>query len=319
MGWQKMSLAFVVAVVGSLCLVHGEEFVDTCASFPLPPPTDNISARKCLWGESYCKELTLEELNGKTPKLCVRNENPKDQEPTGCLRLSLRNVEPAMVKSTKIGIHSDCASIPKKNKDKYQKRRSLGKLGKTIAATRICFDEIPAAITCCETEQCLVFEAVLEIEGVDTKVAIQDDTCSSDEGCPYSIGCPNLITQAFFSGLWLGTESNDLLILTEDEYNVHQILLYEGYDVVIGSNDVEVIRNSSYGKAGNALFLKGGDDSVEMADGEDKIYLGKGDDSVLSVPDGIQDKIFGGEGMDTLRGGYDDDDILNSIALSGEI
>eukprot|EP00189_Rhodosorus_marinus_P008165 CAMPEP_0184754424 /NCGR_PEP_ID=MMETSP0315-20130426/44616_1 /TAXON_ID=101924 /ORGANISM="Rhodosorus marinus, Strain UTEX LB 2760" /LENGTH=316 /DNA_ID=CAMNT_0027233845 /DNA_START=500 /DNA_END=1450 /DNA_ORIENTATION=- len=315
-----MRFALVVAVVGSLYLVRGEVFADTCANFVLPPPDElnavgdpNVAEKRVLWGESYCKELTLKDLGGKTPKLCVRNENPKDQEPTGCLRLSLRNVEPAMVKSTKIGIHSDCASIPKKNKDKYQKRRSLGKLGKTIAATRICFDEIPAAITCCETEQCLVFEAVLEIEGVDTKVAIQDDTCSSDEGCPYSIGCPNLINPSSEDEVWLGTDSNDLFLVTEGGPREKFLYLFEGYDVVIGSDGDERVYNEFYGGGGSTLFLKGGEDVVNMGAEEEKIYFGNGNDSAISQRDGFQDLIFGGEGVDVLAGEYDGDDVLRSI------
>jgi len=314
-----MRLAFLVVVVGSLCLVHGDTFVETCASFVLPPPEElngfgsaNVAEKRVLWGESYCKELTLKDLGGKTPKLCVRNENPKDKEPTGCLRFSLRNVDPGLVKSMKIGIHPDCASIPTKNKDKYQRRRNVSKLGKTIGATRICFDDILAASTCCETEQCLVFEAVLEVEGVDTKVTIQDDTCSSDEGCSYSIACPNLINQATQLDNWFGTDSNDLFIVTEDDYSRRFLYLFEGYDAVIGSNGDETVKNT-YGGGDSTLFLKGGQDAVFMGPGEEKIYFGKADDWAFSEADGFQDLVFGGEGNDVISGEYDGNDILRSI------
>ncbi|KAJ8903465.1 hypothetical protein NDN08_004572 [Rhodosorus marinus] len=315
-----MRVVLVVAVVSSLCLLRGEAFTETCANFLPPPPEetdgvgeDSVAEKRVLWGTSYCRELTVKELNGKTPKLCVRNENPKDKEPTGCLRLSLRNVDPKLVKSTKIGIHPDCFSIPTKNKDKYQRRRNVSKLGNTISASRICFDEIPAASTCCETEKCLVFEAVLEIEGMDTKVTIQDDTCSTGEGCPYSIGCPNLINQSRGSGVWLGTNSNDLFIVTEDDYSTRFIYPFDDYDVVIGSDGSEIVKNYFYGGGGSTLFLKGGDDIVDMGTEEEKIYFGKGDDKAYSHPDEFQDIIFGDEGVDTLFGEYDDVDILKSI------
>ncbi|KAJ8908638.1 hypothetical protein NDN08_005343 [Rhodosorus marinus] len=326
-----MKLALVVALAGTLCLVWGDALGNTCASFDLPDPevVDGEGRiieieRRVLWGESYCKELTLDQLNGKTPKLCVRNENPKDKAPTGCLRLSLRHVDPAMIKELRVGIHPDCSSIPTEVKDKFQRRRNATKLtpGKKMGAIRICFDEIPAASTCCETEQCLVFEAIVEVAGVDTKVTIKDDACSSDEGCPYSIGCPNLINEANKDcvpgcalDIWNGTNSNDLFIVSEDEVNDAYLGLFKGYDVVIGSEGTEIINNEYYGGDGSTLFLKGGNDEVQMGPEEEKIYFGKGDDFAESIADGLQDRIYGGEGVNQAKGTFDIDDILKNMAL----
>jgi len=321
-----------VAVVGTLCLAWDGALGNNCTSFDLPNPElvtgkggPSGAERRVLWGQSYCKELTLGTLNGKTPKLCVRNENPKDKAPTGCLRLSLRHIDPALIKELRVAIHPDCGGIPTENKDRFQKRRNRTKLapGKEMNAIRICFGDVPATSTCCETEQCLEFEAVVEDIGFDTEIRIKDDTCVSDEGCSYSIGCPNLITEAntecgyvnCISEIWNGTTSNDLFIVPEDETRAAAYFaLFEGYDVVIGSDGKETIGNTCYGGDGSTLFLKGGNDEAFMGAGEEKIYFGKGDDRALVFePDGYQDLVYGGEGADVLIGEVSDEDILKSI------
>ncbi|KAJ8900697.1 hypothetical protein NDN08_004235 [Rhodosorus marinus] len=249
----------VMTVVGAMCL-------------------GNVETR-VLWGESYCKELTLKELNGKTPKLCVRNENPVEQAPTSCLRLNLRHIDTPLIKELRVGIHPDCSSIPVNDREKFQRRRSKTKL---------------ASETCCETVQCLLFEAVVEVAGVDSLVTVDDGTCSAEEGCPYSIGCPNLINEgrevgAPFTPL-LGTESNDLFILDEND-KVNYVLSYKGYDVVIGSEGQDLINGYYFSQDGLTAFLKGGDDFVIAGEAQAKIYLGKGNDLVRSNggPSGYQD------------------------------
>uniref|UniRef100_A0A7S0BF40 Calcium-binding protein n=1 Tax=Rhodosorus marinus TaxID=101924 RepID=A0A7S0BF40_9RHOD len=326
-----MRFALVVAVVGSLYLVRGEVFADTCANFVLPPPDElnavgdpNVAEKRVLWGESYCKELTLKDLGGKTPKLCVRNENPKDKAPTGCLRLSLRHIDPALIKELRVAIHPDCGGIPTENKDKFQRRRNRAKLavGKEMNAIRICFDDIPATSTCCGTEQCLVFEAVVEVEGVDTEVVIKDDTCISEEGCSYSIGCPNLISERNCDcdeNIFLGTDSNDLFIIPEGEAEISQIIPFKGDDVVIGSENADGVSNSFDGGGTTTAFLKGGDDIVTLGNGVlEKLYLGRGDDLVYDFfegADGLPDLIYGGGGWNLFRGELDDEDILKNIFL----
>mmetsp|Transcript_24285 Transcript_24285/g.35029 ORF Transcript_24285/g.35029 Transcript_24285/m.35029 type:complete len:332 (-) Transcript_24285:112-1107(-) len=329
-----MSLRWVVVVVGILHSVWGDTLGDTCASFALPDPTGTLAngdpsgvETRVLWGESYCRKLTLGELNGKIPKLCVRNQNPEDQLPTGCVRLALRHVDPGLIKKMRVGIHPDCDNIPTDSKYRYQRKRSITKpdgKGGNIKAIRICFDDIPATETCCETKQCLVFEAVLEIAGSSTKVSIEDDRCNSAEGCPYSIDCPNLINKPTSdvpgnsSKRWNGTDSNDVVILPVDTDYESFIRLYGGDNVVIGSSGPEsVFHPDNFGKT--TLFLKDGNDGVTTgtSSGEDIAYLGKGDDEVSSYyGDGVPDKFYGGRGNDSYIGEFDESDILKGFETS---
>ncbi|KAJ8903116.1 hypothetical protein NDN08_006431 [Rhodosorus marinus] len=329
-----MSWRWVVVLVGILHLVWGDTIDDTCASFALPDPSGILPngapsrvETRVLWGESYCRKLTLGELDGKTPKLCVRNQNPKDQLPTGCVRLTLRHVNPGIIKKMRVGIHPDCNNIPIDNKYRFQRRRSItkpGGRGGNIRSISICFDDIPATETCCETKQCLVFEAVLEIAGASAKVTTEDDACNSEEGCPYSIDCPNLIDQpiselpGYSTKLWYGTDSNDVIILPVDTDYPSNIRLYGGDNVVIGSSGPESVGQfDNSGK--NTLFLKDGNDTVFTGtnSGEDIAYLGKGDDELSSYyGDGVPDKFYGGRGNDEYVGDFDESDILKGFETS---
>jgi len=153
----------------------------------------------------------------------------------------------------------------------------------------------------------MVFEAVIEVAGIDTLVRISDDTCSADEGCPYSIGCPNLINEANLSvaqsSTFYGTDSNDLFILPDRETGVNVVHPYDGYDVVFGSEGDDTVNVQAFPGGSMTAFLNGGDDVVFPGPGKEKIYFGKGDDELYQTSnDGIQDLFYGGGGTNHAYG-----------------
>jgi len=245
----------LMAVVGAFCFVWVN--ATNCTSFALPDPSattpsgnPSTATTRVLWGESYCKELTLKDLNGKKPKLCVRNKRPINNTPRGCLRIVLENIDTTLIKEVRLAIHPDCDSVPAEGSaDRFEKIRIAADpaAGQQLRATGLCFDRIPASESCCETERCLLFEAVIDVAGVDTVVTIDDGSCSSVEGCPYSIGCPNLINEDAssngVSNYFDGTDreqvdSNDLFILPEPDMDRNYVRASNRMDkVYFGGGD----------------------------------------------------------------------------------
>jgi RTX calcium-binding nonapeptide repeat (4 copies) len=78
-----------------------------------------------------------------------------------------------------------------------------------------------------------------------------------------------------------------------------------GHRVVVGTKSGDEL---TMGDAGNRVFARGGDDTVDGGGGNDKLRGGRGDD-VLSGEDG-NDRLRGGQDSDVLDGG-DGNDYLN--------
>jgi hypothetical protein len=78
-----------------------------------------------------------------------------------------------------------------------------------------------------------------------------------------------------------------------------------GHRVVVGTKSGDEL---TMGDAGNRVYARGGDDTVDGGGGNDKLRGGRGDD-VLSGEEG-DDRLRGGQDSDVLDGG-DGDDYLN--------
>jgi len=78
-----------------------------------------------------------------------------------------------------------------------------------------------------------------------------------------------------------------------------------GHRVVVGTKSGDEL---TMGDAGNRVYARGGDDTVDGGGGNDKLRGGRGDD-VLSGEEG-DDRLRGGQDNDLLDGG-DGDDYLN--------
>ncbi|KAJ8908631.1 hypothetical protein NDN08_005336 [Rhodosorus marinus] len=282
---------------------------DTCASFQLPVPTTvrpngdpSTSTKRAFWGDKYCRKLTVPELDGSVPVVCVNTK--MIDEDTTCLKMRLRNVNRSLVKSLKIGVHPDCSMVPPVggNPRRFQSQR-LGKnlgAGQVIKSVKLCFDKVPATQPCCRTTRCLVMEATIEVDGVDTTVEIDDPRCGEEPTCPYYIGCPNVIDEESDTRrgvkYFYGTVSDDVILLPDVPNTA--TYTYDGRDVVLGGNGNDVV---FAGEGEN--IMKGGlgdDQFFANEDGVNRVYLGGGIDAFGPFLDGgaTPDYYYGGQGND---------------------
>ncbi|KAJ8908635.1 hypothetical protein NDN08_005340 [Rhodosorus marinus] len=298
---------------------------DTCASFELPEPTTvrpngepTTSNKRAIWGDKYCRKLTLRELDGMVPVVCVNTK--MIDEDTTCLKMRLRNVDLSLVKSLKIGVHPNCNMVPPAggNPRRFQSQR-LGKNlaeGQVIKSVKLCFDRIPATQSCCGTSRCLVMEATIDVNGVDTTVEIDDRRCGEEPACRYYIGCPNVIDQESDTRrgvkYFYGTDSDDLILLPD--YRITSSFTYDGRDVILGGNG-----NDRVFVGGGENIMNGGlgnDQFDAYKDGVNRVYLGDGFDGVRPYLDGgaTPDYYYGGPGYDVYFSyNPDDNDVVQSF------
>lgn len=134
---------------------------------------------------------------------------------------------------------------------------------------------------------------------------------------------------ADFSADPAAMESNDSMgldIIGKNGQTNFFVLEGEGNDVIIGGNEIDIIRSGLgddiiSGLQGSDVLKSGdGNDTLMGDNGNDTLYGGNGDDILMG--DNGNDVLYGGEGNDTLKGGTGDDILIggdgNDVIRAGK-
>ncbi|KAJ8903467.1 hypothetical protein NDN08_004574 [Rhodosorus marinus] len=300
-------------VVFALVVVVNGGPPTNCDSFELPPPPESVGEKyadfadlhtdgRILWSETYCRRTNLGVVaDGKASKVCVKNYRRRNSG-RQCIRVSVKNVPKANIKSIRAGVHPNCNSIPT-DESKFQVLADTTTTKSGLVSNAIlCFKNIPALELCCDTTRCLVVQAVVDVEGEEQVLALDDNRCSG-EGCDLQITCPNLITTPDFRydeyyAYFYGTDEDDVFYIGRlGGTRANYISTAEGDDFVFGSFPKDYAR----GAGGDDTFYGfGGNDDFQPGDGKDRFFGSTGDDYARIPLDGDRDLLYGGSGINVF-------------------